>query len=447
MDRINRWVIGSIPYTILLSFVLLKWFSTSYYFVLGAVSSVLFIANFVYNRKFVIHNYTYLILLFGIYVIFSNVFIAKNKFILYNELFKNQFLYIFFVLNIIENTVFTRKQVTRWFRVFEITIWATLIVILVQQFYDRDFFQNKTQMDVNFDRSLVSQSEIRLISIYSWSGLLDIILYFIPIIFFMINYELNRNNIFRALLFAFILIAVVILNKARTSMMPAVLVLFIIRSSYHRKNTDVIMNRIIIIFFILFSIYTAFTNIPFLNNILRDRILETSKANTEARTMNTRILAFQAFVKCFPDAPILGAGNTKYSSGSKGEWNYKLSTILAGRSAQIHVGLIDIFYLYGLAGGLIYFSFYYLALKKVYKKSKQYNFRAVFWGLMVLPVTNIGVVTFNIMSAGLLLAFVLSRNLEVFCKKPEVRMKVNVPAESSLRPVEFNSTTPVIAGN
>jgi len=69
----------------------------------------------------------------------------------------------------------------------------------------------------------------------------------------------------------------------------------------------------------------------------------------------------------------------------------------------------------------------------MYVKSRQYNFIAVFWGLMVLPVANIGLVSFNVISAGLLLSFVLFKNLEVFCEK------TNVPSNKS-------KLTPVISG-
>jgi hypothetical protein len=428
MNRINRWVIGTLPFAILISIILYSRYTISYYFALGAVCFALFFINFLSNKQFVIKKYTVLVLLFGIYVIFSNYYIAENRFIFYNEIVKNQYFYAFFVLNIIENTVFTRQQIRRWFIVFEITIWITLIVILIQQFYNHDFLQNRNVTDAAFEKTYVSESEKRLISIFSWSGILDLIFYFIPICFFQINYELNRNKVFKAVMYTFILIVVCVLSKARTTMMPAAMVFLILRSSYHKKNFEVMMNRIIVITVILFAAYAAFTTIPFLNDILRDRILESSRVDKEKRTMNTRLLAVDAFVKFFPDHPVFGCGDTKYGSGSKGLWNYKLESFLGGRSSQIHVGFLDLFYLYGLVGGALFALFIFIALRKFYLKSKLYNFRAVFWALMTLPIANIGLVSFNLMSAGLLLSFVFYRNLEVFGEKTAVSNKLPNPS-------------------
>lgn len=423
MNKINQWVIGTLPYTILLCYFLVSRFDSSYYFILGATCVVLFVLNFFSNKQFVIHNYTYFILLFGIYMVFSNAYIAQNKFTFYNEVLKNQFIYAFFILNIIENTTFTKRQISWWFRIFVITIWASLIVILIQQFYDREFFKTKSIMDELWEKSYLGNSEVRLISIYSWSGVLDIILYFIPISFFVVNYELNRANIGKALMYTFIVLVVTVLSKSRTSMMPASLVLLVLLVTKNRLNSQSTINRTIILILVLLASYVAFSSIPFLNQILKDRILETSNSNEETRTMHTRIIAIEAFIRCFPDQPILGAGNTKYSAGAKGQWNYKLTTFLAGRSSQIHVGFLSLFYLYGLVGGSLFVIFMYLALKRLYVKSKQYNFTAVFWGLMVLPVANIGLVSFNVISAGVLLSFVLCRNLEVFCETTEANAK------------------------
>jgi hypothetical protein len=425
MNKINRWVIGTLPYTILFAIILVYQFQSNYYFFLGATCVVLFVANLLTNRQFVIHGYTFFILLFGIFVIYSNAYVAQNKFIFYNEIFKNQYIYAFFVLNIIENTTFSKRQIRRWFPWFELVVWVSLMVILVQQFHDHKFFTTKTALDTMFEKSYLSQSEIRLASIFTWSGVSDLIFYFVPITFFLINYEINRKKVFKAVLYSVLLIAVCVLSKARTSMMAAVPFLLILQSSYQKKKIG-ITGRNILIIFLLFSTYIAFTSIPFLSNILKDRILETSNVDAETRTMHTRWIAVQAFVKCFPDQPILGAGNTKYSSGGKGQWNYKLTSFLAGRSGQIHVGFLDLFYLYGLVGGILFSMFMYLALKKLYKKSIIYNFPSVFWGLMTLPLANIGLVSFNVMSAGLLLSFVLYKNLENFSSKTEV-YKEKVP--------------------
>ena len=436
MNKINRWVIGTLPFTILFCYIIFSWFESNFYFLFGAACVVLFIANLVSNKQFVIHSYTFLIFLFGLYIIYSNAYIAQNKFIVYNEVFKNQYIYSFFVLNIIENTKFSKKTITIWFRVFEITIWVTFFVMMMQQFYDRDFLQNKKGLETLFEQSYLSQAEFRMLSIYSWSGLLDLMFYFVPITFFVINYKLNHNKVFQALLYTAILIVVCVFSKSRSSMIAAAPVIFILQNSYQKKNISAYYNRMVIITTLLFTTYIAFTNIPMLTKILDDRILETSKGELENRTMNTRLIAFEAFAKCFPDAPLLGAGNTKYASGGIGRWNFKLDTFLAGRSAQIHVGLIDLFYLYGLVGGSFFAIFSVITLRKLYRKSKIYNFRAVFWGLMALPIANFGIVSFNVMSAGLLLSFVLCKNLDVFCEIPDAAGKKKLPTEKDGLPSE-----------
>lgn len=228
-------------------------------------------------------------------------------------------------------------------------------------------------------------------------------------------------------------------------MIAAVPVVIIFQYSHNKRIAGNRHNRTVLILLFFFISYFTVTEIPFFKNILKDRILETSKGNLENRSMNTRLLAFEAFAKCFPDQPVLGAGNTKYASGAKGLWNYKLASFLAGRSAQIHVGFLDLFYLYGLVGGSLYVIFLFIAVKKVYVKTKIYNFRSPFWALMTIPIANLGIVSFNVMSAGLLLSFVLTRNLEVFCEKPSFARTKNLPNESETSPseAEYLSKPPI----
>ena len=66
------------------------------------------------------------------------------------------------------------------------------------------------------------------------------------------------------------------------------------------------------------------------------------------KSAGTRILAVYMFLEFFPENPIFGTG---------GVMKADLVRAIRGRSSQIHVGILSLFYYYGLVGGFIYLFF------------------------------------------------------------------------------------------
>lgn len=419
MLKANNFIIGTLPYAFLIGFMFASSFGLSYYYSLGSVCFLLFVFNVFFLSSFKVAKYSFYLLSFGLYVIFSNIFIANNNVTFYSEVVKNPYLHAFFIINIIENTRFEKKTINSWFIVFKVTIWISLIVIFIQQFYETNFLVYESGV-LNFDQSNVSHSEVRLASIYSFTSTSDLIFYFVPISFFVIQNELFRGKYSWAFIYLSVLITVVVLSKARTGMIAALPVLLIVRTHFTRMSKYSFLTSYSFLFAIVAVIFISFTYVKFFNQVLEDRILESSKGDIENRSLYTRYLALEAFAKFYPEKPFLGVGNTKYSIGGTGKWERGLDNFLGKRSSQIHIGILSLFYLYGFFGALLYLIFYFKAAKKMYHIANRYHFQAVFWSFMVLPLANLGMVSFNLLGSGLLLAFVFMRNISQIRKINDV---------------------------
>lgn len=289
-----------------------------------------------------------------------------------------------------------------------ITIVFSFIVIIIQQTID-PLFLVRQEIDPTSSMTM-SVSEIRLSSIFSYSG--DLVLYFVPISALMISYYLKREKIKYAIFIVVLAILTTFLTKSRGALSTALPLLLLM---YLGRNKHYSAKKILttLFFIILLSIPVAWLSqeVNF-NSIVEDRILEKSKGDFEETTAYTRIIAIQAFVKVFPDAPLFGAGDTKYGVGSKGEWNTKLENELGGRTSQIHIGLLALFYLYGITGAFFYIMFNYKLLRRFYITSKYTRFWGTFWGVMVLFIMNLSMDWYNPFSAGILLCVVFNKYLE-----------------------------------
>jgi hypothetical protein len=115
----------------------------------------------------------------------------------------------------------------------------------------------------------------------------------------------------------------------------------------------------------------------------------------------TRILAIEVFSNVFYDNPIVGTGGVDTE---------KMRQLLAGRSSQIHVGYLKLFYFYGLIGGLLYLAFLFALLKRIWHMARVSNYWGGFFAILAFAIANLTLVELSLFYHGLLLALIFSKH-------------------------------------
>ena len=121
-----------------------------------------------------------------------------------------------------------------------------------------------------------------------------------------------------------------------------------------------------------------------------------------AESAGTRIYAFEVFGKVFPDTPIFGSGEANTP---------KMMALIAGKTGQIHVGYLKLFYYYGLVGGTIWLIFIFSLLGNLRKVARQTNYWGGYYAILAFIVANMTLVCFSLKFYGLLLAILFTKNI------------------------------------
>jgi hypothetical protein len=238
---------------------------------------------------------------------------------------------------------------------------------------------------------------------------------FLPFVAIVVNnYLVNKRNYF-AYFFLFLGLLVAILSKGRWMMINAV-VLFGMTLHYTKVRFGRILKIAFIILLALIGIYFILPLISVnVHKLIFERILEASKGGFTEGSSSSRILAFKIFFKLFPKDPLFGVG---------GQITDELLHELAGRSSQLHVGYLSLFYYYGIIGGLLYMSFVYYLTKSLYLHAKIHGYYAPLYswiGFLLANLTLNYVIPFE---AGILLVLLLDKyylivQKEKYLKLPE----------------------------
>lgn len=131
-----------------------------------------------------------------------------------------------------------------------------------------------------------------------------------------------------------------------------------------------------------------------MNKFLQERLLSDSAG--------TRFYAFEVFGKVFPDHPFFGTGGVD---------TQKMLALITGKTSQIHVGWLKLFYYYGLVGGLLYIVFIISLLRHLYQLAVTSRYWGSFFAFLAFVIANFTLVELNIFYHGLLLAIIYSRYL------------------------------------
>lgn len=408
MNKQNKFYINFLTLIPLIGILTYTFLKSNAYNMLGLITYVLFIYNYSTQKNFKIHSYTIYLLIFGIYLWFSDSFIAETKINLIEYFFKNKYFAGFCALNILENYVISKKQLDKTIkRILYIFLFA-FIIIIIQQIYDNNFFTAGIQ---DLEMTEEGATQVRLLSIFTFTHHLDGIFYLITVIYLVVSHYLYIKK--KSFIIAIIIVSIIafaFIGKARTGMIGALPILFlpIVQSTSSFINSARKYFFIIGVLIILMYSFFSAIGIPLID-VFYDRVLEKNVENFEDKSAYTRILAIQAFMEHFPEKPIFGHGNTKWGKGSKEAWDTKLTNTLSGRSSQIHIGYLYLFYVYGIFGGILYILFAAKLARRLYLSAKITNYWGAVFGFSTLLLLNISAVNFDVFHAGLLLCIVFNK--------------------------------------
>lgn len=316
----------------------------------------------------------YLIFYF-LFVIYSLIINYANDLIINQVHFwgTNKIIYSFFILFIIENTIFNDSYILKLYRLLKFTVIFAVIVGTVQLLFFKTFFINPNMIATNQDVSsylLADLGRVPNVETYA-GGLMFFLLTFVSILIFRFNNKENTfGNIRKYWIFIYIALVgyLIFISQHRWLMVAYLIVLF--QFSVYSKSFLVGSVRNVIIISILIGIsYFILTNIGYdIDYVIEKRVLQSDRA-LEQNTGYSRIMAYFYFADFFPQNPVFGTGPTL---------NYEIKSVV---STQVHVGWLSLFLYYGLIGGLLFLSSVYLLGKEIFilaKKTRQYIVPFVF---------------------------------------------------------------------
>lgn len=345
--------------------------------------------------------------LFTLYTICSDLFIAGKSFT-FTYLFKNQVLFGFLAALVIENTWFPKTYIRKMTGFLKVLFWISVVVILIQQTIDYNFLSNPHSLE---ELEATEEMERRFSSIYSYlGGTIYAGLTVIPILSIIIAENIKRNK--PALVYYIAGAIFSLINKSRWILINLFITLF---TQYNLRKTSLVQVFKLAAMIVAVAIATSATLNYFgfnLDELIAERFLETKHGGLEGGAASTRLLAFEIFGKVYPDNPVMGKGNLSWGEGATGD--KELATLLKGRSSQIHVGYLSLFYWYGLLGTLPFLFFVYCLMKKLYSTARRFDYWGPYWGMMGLVVANLTLVHLNLNIPGLLLCLAYNKYYEQY---------------------------------
>ena len=353
----------------------------------------------------------YYLILFGvftIYAIFSNILASDELEVegVFKYFYSNPFFLTLIAFLIVENTSFPKKWIKWATTVLVITLVLAATVSLIQIYdplffnYNADLIQGLSYERLeeyyrnNPDESSGNVSrffkDYRL-SIYSYITQISVGMDTIAI--FSLLIALKSNNWLRSAILIIATALVSFLSSSRWIMLN----FLIVASQTIWTGRDKAMN---IFKYGLYGIILILLMVPLMKfggidiqRFTQDRLLSNSAT--------TRIYAFEVFGKVFPDQPILGTGGVDTP---------KMERLIQGRTSQIHVGYLKLFYYYGLVGGILYLSFLASLLSHLWKRARRSNYWGGFFAIVAFAIANFTLVELDLFYHGLLLALIFSNH-------------------------------------
>ena len=367
------------------------------------------------QRKIIFPGYLVFYFLFILYDFFSTIVLLGNTFQV-DWLFSNRMIGAFNFIFIIENIAISKTFHKRILALCKFSFIVAVGVIIFQQVVDPQFLVRQ-----NFEMQRVlalDDDSTRLVSIYSWiGGLVAAGFGFVPLFLYLVEdlYKKNKKVFFwlsAGLIYA-------LFTKARWIMLNAlpVFAIFLIGKEYklfHFARMLILVPLISLMIYLFLG--AAGVNVK---GIVEERILEKSSKSFTESTASTRILAFEAFNRFFYEKAFLGHGDKKYGMAGTGKYDYNLRSFLGGRSSQIHVGYLSLFYIYGILGGALFMIFLVLILRNLYLMAKIHTYYSPFLGMLGLALANLTMVTFSLFEVGLIVSVFMNKYYSQISESPD----------------------------
>lgn len=326
--------------------------------------------------------------------------------------------FLLFLLFIQWDTKYLRLNLKLIHRLLVGIVIISVIVSIIQQFRPT-FFVNPRYVTAWMEmegNTLRQAEELRSPSIYSWTGSMGVGLIFLPFVAIVANNYLKINKNRWAYFFLFLGLLVAILSKGRWMMINAIL-LFAMIFHYSKVHFGRIVRIGLIVLLALVGVYYLLPKIGVnVNNLIAQRILETNSGGLTEGSASSRILAFEVFFKLFPNNPVFGVGS---------QITTDLLKELAGRSSQIHVGYLSLFYYFGIIGGLLYLVFVYYLTKSLYQNAKIHGYYSPLYSWIGFLVANLTLNYIVPFEAGILLVLLLDKYYLVNYKEKSSNLAIN----------------------
>jgi len=365
---------------------------------IGIIIYPVLILYFLETKKIIVPNYAKYLFLFLVYMVLQGM--ALGNYTLTPKIFYSQGILSFIAYAIVfVNYKPLKINFKNIFIIFKITIVLSFLVIIYQDMINPLFFVNLTETFENLVSTELYYNR-RLVSIFSWLGTMEIGMTFIPIVALTVDYEISKGSK-HYWIWPVMGVLVVFLTRSRWIMFNMVFILLIILAKRRQINIKKLLRYVILIAIILVSAYLL-VSIAKVNvkDIIFNRILQQQYGGILEGSGGSRILAFEIFFQEFPKSPIFGHGAVI---------DQDLENLLAGRSSQIHVGYLSLFYYYGIIGGGLYILFLYHILKDFYRSARITNMWGPFFGFMSFVIANLSLNYMRPWAIGLLLCLVFKQ--------------------------------------
>ncbi len=345
--------------------------------------------------------------LFVLYTIVSDFYLAGIQ-------LDNQFLRKhlgiagFLAFIIIENISLEKKQYSYLIKISFGIIVLAFIVQLLQQAISPSFLA-KTSESTDLNSGI---DGVRLESIYTWGERITYFgLSFFPILALLVDLELKKSskNAYLLLFYGFVC---AILNKSRFILLNFFMILILIPMNV-RINMKTVVRLSLIVSLIIGGFLVAASVIGFdTEKFVNERLLEKNRS-FQSSGAGTRLLAVKIFDKLFYKNKVWGKGNLHgiRIKGQNESRDVELVRALHGRSSQIHVGYLSLFYYYGYVGGGIYMLFLTLLTFSLYRDARKTKIYGGLLGWSMFLISNLTIVFFDIFNMGILLVLIFNKEL------------------------------------
>ncbi len=388
------------------------------------------------KENLIIPPYLVIFGLFTLYVFGSSILIsnrfAEVSFIKY--VYEDPFLKSLAFIFVVENTRFQESHLNLALRFLFIVLIAAALVTL-WQVYDPLFFNADvikgmhptsferytdyvSNLGPGYDHGLDFIKEGYRTSIYSWISGVSVGIDGLAI--FSILLGIHRFSPLKRIIIIICGGFISILSSARWIMLNFLVISF--QRLIDKRNPLFYAIRWVL------GLALTIVLVGFIASIAGFDVAAFIEKRLLAESAGTRIYAFKVFHQVFLDAPVFGTG---------GADSKEMLRLIQGKTSQIHVGWLKMFYYYGIVGGLLYLGFIGLLLKHLYSRALKTKYWGAFFAVLAFVIANITLYELSFLYHGLLLALIFARYLSNV-PPPEKQVVETTP----LKPVIRRTITP-----